>query len=334
MKIFITGVAGFLGSHLADRMIELGNEVVGIDSLIGGELKNVNEKVEFYQEDCINLEAMCKYMKGCDVVFHAACTAHDGFSLFSPFLITNNTFQITMSVLSAAVQNNIKRFVYCSSMSRYGDQKLSLYTEDLVCNPKVPYGVGKYASELVVRQLCELNDIEYTIIVPHNIIGPRQCYYDPFRNVAAIMINRMLQNKQPIIYGDGNQKRCFSFIDDVVYCLEKVLLQDNVNKEVINIGPDEEFVTINEMAQIIADIMNFPIDPIYVAQRPNEIKFANCCSDKARDLLGYSTKTSLREGLTSMIDYITKEGPKNFKYNYPIEIINNKTPITWTQKLF
>lgn len=210
MKVFITGVAGFMGSHLADRLIENGDYVVGVDNLVGGDIENVNPKVEFYNEDCDNLEKMVEYMKGCDVVFHAACTAHDGFSLFSPYYITKNTFQITMSVFSAAIQNKVSKFIYCSSMSRYGEQEVLPFTEDMICKPKVPYGAAKYAAELVVEQICTLNDVYFNIIVPHNIIGPRQCANDPFRNVAAIMINRMLQGKQPVIYGDGEQKRCFS----------------------------------------------------------------------------------------------------------------------------
>lgn len=239
-----------------------------------------------------------------------------------------------MSVLSASIQNNIKRFIYCSSMSRYGKQDTLPYTEDMICNPGVPYAVAKHSSEQIIKQLCEFNNMEYVIIVPHNIIGPRQCYTDPFRNVAAIMINRILKNEQPIIYGDGNQQRCFSFIDDVVDCLEKVFTQDNVSGEVINIGPDEEFVTINELAGKIAEIMDFDLDPIYMPGRPLELKTAVCSSDKARRLLDYSTKFSLEKGLTAMIDYMKEKGPKEFNYRYDIEIVNSRTPETWSQKLF
>ncbi len=334
MKIFITGVAGFLGSHLADRMIELGHEVVGVDNLVGGFMENVNPKIKFYKEDCLNLAKMTEFMKGCDVVFHGACTAHDGFSLFSPYYITENTFGITMSVLSAAAANQVKKFIYCSSMARYGTQPQLPYTEDLECMPATPYGVGKYASELIIKQICELNHINYTIIVPHNIIGPRQNYIDPFRNVAAIMINRMLQGNQPIIYGDGEQKRTFSFISDCIYCLERVILQDNLNGEIINIGPDEEFVTVNHLANEIAQNLNFDLHPIYVKDRPNEIKHATCSSDKARKLLGYQTKTTLSDGLHEMIKDIKTKGPRPFRYNYPIEINNTHTPETWKNKMF
>ena len=221
MKVFITGVAGFLGSHLADRLIAQGHTVVGVDNLDGGFIENVNPKVEFYKEDCNKLTKMKKYMRGCDIVFHAACTAPDGFSFYAPHYITQNTFQITMSVLSAAIENNVKKFIFCSSMARYGSQPIIPYTEDLECYPVTPYAVSKYASELIIKQLCDLNDIYYTIIVPHNIYGPRQNYTDPYRNVAAIMINKMLKGEQPIIYGDGEQKRCFSYIDDCLSCIRR-----------------------------------------------------------------------------------------------------------------
>lgn len=333
MKIFITGVAGFLGSHLADRMLKLGHQVKGIDNLTGGDKVNIPNGVEFFHDDCDNLQTMMKITKNCDVIFHAACMAHDGLSIVSPYFVTKNTSQITYSVISAAVQNNIKRFIYCSSMARYGRQDIIPYTEDMTCNPTTPYGVAKYSSELVIKQLCELNNIEYVILVPHNIIGTRQKYDDPFRNVASIMINRMLQGKQPIIYGDGEQKRSFSFIDDTVYCLEESLTRKSVIGETINIGPDEEFITINHLSKVIAKIINFDLKPIYVPDRPNEVKLAYCSSNKARKLLDYKTKTNLEEGLIMMVDYIKKQGTKEFKYNIDLEIINKHTPKTWTEKM-
>jgi len=332
-KIFITGVAGFLGSHVADRMLELGYEVVGVDNLVGGFMENVNPKVTFYEADCNDLEAMKKYMKGCDVVFHAACTAHDGFSLFSPYYITKNTFENTMSVLSAAAYNKVNKFIYCSSMARYGKQPQLPYREDMECMPVTPYGVAKYSSELVIKQVCELNNINYTILVPHNIIGPRQNYSDPFRNVAAIMINKMLKGERPIIYGDGEQKRTFSFVGDCISCIEKTITLDNLNGEIINIGPDEEFVTINQLFNELKDILDFKGEPIYVKDRPNEVKLATCSSDKARKLLGYKTNTTLREGLEEMVEDIKNKGTKDFNYIYEIEINNDKTPDTWKNKL-
>lgn len=334
MKVFISGLAGFLGSHLADTLLAGGHEVVGVDSLIGGNLDNVPEEAEFYQVDCRYLNSMVKYMRGCDVVYHTACTAYEGLSVFSPHLVTQNTFQITSTLLSAALQNGVRRFVFCSSMARYGEQESLPFTEEMVCRPQDPYGIAKYAAELLVQNLCSVHGMEYTICVPHNIIGPRQKYNDPFRNVASIMINLMLQGRQPIIYGDGEQKRCFSFVRDCVYCLERLGFQQDVAGEVFNIGPDEEFVTINELAVLIADLLGFDLDPIYVPERPQEVKLATCSADKARQRLGYRTTVPLRQGLEEMADAIRRRGTSKFRYHLELEIVNERCPRTWTDKMF
>ena len=334
MKIFISGVAGFLGSHLADAMLEEGHEVIGVDNLIGGYVDNVPDGVDFYQMDCRYLNSMKKLMNGVDIVFHTACTAYEGLSVFSPELVCQNTYQITASLISAAISQNVKRFVYCSSMARYGKQEVVPFTEEMIPNPVDPYGISKLASEQLIKCLCEVHNMEYVIAVPHNIIGPRQKYDDPYRNVASIMINLMLQGRQPIIYGDGEQKRCFSFIQDDIYCLKALAFEDNVVGEVINIGPDEEFVTINVLAETIAKIIKFDLNPIYANGRPREVKYATCSAEKARRLLGYSTKYSLEQGLSKMIEYIKDKGTKKFRYHLDLEIINEHTPETWKNRLF
>lgn len=133
---------------------------------------------------------------------------------------------------------------------------------------------------------------------------------------------------------NGEQKRTFSFISDCIYCLERVVVQDDLNGEIINIGPDEEFVTINQLAKIIAEELKFSLNPIYVKDRPYEIKLATCSSDKARKLLGYNTKTTLTEGIREMVKEIKSKGAKEFLYNYDIEINNDNTPDTWSKKMF
>lgn len=147
------------------------------------------------------------------------------------------------------------------------------------------------------------------------------------------MINRMLQGKQPIIYGDGEQKRCFSFIGDVIDCLDEAIMHDGYNGEIFNVGPDEEFVTINVLAETIAKYLDFRLAPIYVPQRPNEVKYAMCSSDKARKYFNYSTKTSFEEGIKEMVSEMRKVGPQEFVYNYEIEIANEHTPRTWVKRL-
>ncbi len=334
VKVFISGVAGFLGSHLAEALLKEGHQVVGCDNLIGGYIDNVPEGVEFHQVDCKYLNTMKKILEGVEVIYHCACTAYEGLSVFSPHLICENTYQITVTLISAAIHNKVKRFVYCSSMARYGTQEKVPFTEDMIPKPQDPYGISKLAAEKVLENLATVHGMEYVIAVPHNIIGPRQKYDDPFRNVASIMINRMLKGEQPIIYGDGEQKRCFSFVQDDIDCLLKLGFQSGVVGQIINIGPDEEFVSINKLAQALAKILDFKLEPIYVPGRPQEVKLATCSADKARRLLGYETKISLEEGLIQMIDYIKQRGTRPFRYHLELEIINEKTPRTWKEKLF
>jgi UDP-glucose 4-epimerase len=173
MKIFITGVAGFLGSHLADAMIAEGHHVVGVDNLIGGELDNVPSKVHFHQIDCNDFNHIQKISYGCDIYYHCAATAYEGLSMFSPHVVTQNIVGASVSIFSAAAANRAKRIVYCSSMARYGALEPP-FTEDQRPRPQDPYGIGKLAAEEILRVLCETHDLEYVIAVPHNIIGPRQ----------------------------------------------------------------------------------------------------------------------------------------------------------------
>jgi len=330
-KILITGVAGFLGSHLAEKLSIQGHKVVGVDNMMGGYEDNVPKNIEFYNYDCCDLKKMNKVMKDINVVYHCAATAHEGLSVFSPFEITKNNYLASASVFSAAVSNKVKRIIFCSSMARYGDQKTP-FTEEMKPKPVDPYAIAKVASESVLINLCELNNIEWVIAVPHNIIGPRQKYDDPFRNVVSIMINRMLQKKEPIIYGDGNQKRCFSYIDDCLSCLLPMLDQKNLNRQIVNIGPDEEYVTINNVAEICANVTGSNLKPIYKSDRPREVKEATCSADKARKLLNYKTQTSLKEGIEKTFEYIKKRGVKPFDYYIDLEIKNELTPSTWLKK--
>lgn len=334
MHIFITGIAGFLGSNLAKYYLAKGFEVSGCDNLIGGSLDNIDQtKINFYKGDCENLEFMVKVMKGSNVVCHAAAYAHEGLSTFSPTLICNNNVTGSTSVFTAAIINKLKRIVYCSSMARYGDGSTP-FLETQIPNPVDPYGVAKVAAENILKILSHTHGIEYNIAVPHNIIGPGQKYDDPFRNVASIMINLMLQNKRPIIYGDGEQKRTFSDIADCIYCLDKLLFDNNIKYEIVNIGPDEDYISINHLFKLLSNKTGFNKKPIYTNDRPNEVKIAICSSDKARKILNYKTTVSLDESLDKLINFIKIAGTKNFSYNYNIEINNDKTPKTWKKNYF
>lgn len=332
-RIFISGIAGFLGSHLADAFLADGHEVIGNDNMIGGYLDNVPDGAEFHQVDCNDFDALKRIMAGSDIVYHCAATAYEGLSVFSPHLITQNIVGASTAMISAAIANSCRRFVMCSSMARYGTNQVP-FREDMVPQPQDPYGIGKLAAEHMLKNLAEVHGMDWVVAVPHNIIGPRQKYDDPYRNVASIFINLMLQGRQPYVYGDGEQMRCFSFVSDDIAPLKRMAFDDNVVGEVINIGPDDEFITINELAETIARLLDFDLERKHTRGRPQEVKLANCSADKARQLLGFDPKVRLEPGLQEMIDYIRARGTRPFVYHLPLEIESKITPATWARQLF
>ena len=333
MHIFITGVAGLIGSHLADFYIKKNFKVSGCDNLIGGDLDNINPKVNFFKIDFLNLNELVNITKHVDVIVHAGAIATEGLSVFSPTLIAQSNFTGSTSVFTAAAINKVKRVVYCSSMARYGRIKIP-FREDQIPEPIDPYGISKLAAEKILINMSATHGFEYNIAIPHNVIGPNQKYNDPFRNVASIMINLILQNKRPIIYGDGLQKRAFSDIDDCIYCLDQLIVNPNIISETVNIGPDEEFITIKELCNILSNKLKSNLDPEYFSSRPQEVLEAYCSSNKARKLLNYRTTVNLSCALDKIIDKIKKKGPKPFKYIYDLEINNEFTPKTWKEKIF
>lgn len=330
MKIFITGLAGFLGSHLAEALLQEGHEVHGIDNLSGGEKENVPPSAVFHLGDIRDTD-LDKLLKNIDIVVHCAALPHEGLSVFAPRVISSNILDATVALLISSIKNRVKKFVFMSSMARYGSQEVP-FREEMPTKPEDPYAISKVAAEKMVEILCNLHGVEWTILVPHNIIGPKQKYDDPFRNVASIMMNRIANGKPPIIYGNGEQKRCFSFIQDDIKVLKKAVFSEKAVGEIINIGPDEEFVTINNLASKIMKLMEFKGKPLYFSERPAEVRFANCSADKARKLFDYKTEFSLEEGLKSMIEPI-KQKPKPFRYHISLEINNEKAPLTWRKRI-
>lgn len=330
--VFITGVAGFLGSHLATHLLAEGHRVVGCDNLAGGYEDNIPEGIEFHRADCNDWEKMRELSRGVEVVFHCAATAYEGASVFSPHFVTQNIVSASAGVFSAAIAAEVKRIVFCSSMARYGAHQVP-FTEDMAPRPQDPYGIGKVAAEQLLQNLCQVHGTEHVIAVPHNIYGPRQVYDDPYRAVPAIMCNLMLQGRQPFIYGDGTQRRTFSYVSDVVPCLARLGFDPGVAGEVFNVGPDEEFVTILHLAQTIAGLLRFDLDPTFVPIRPQEVHLATCSADKARARLDYVTRVKLEDGLARQIEYVRTRGTRRFRYQVPLEIRNEHTPRTWSERL-
>jgi len=349
VNVCVSGAAGFLGSHLCERLRKMGHWVFGIDNLIGGSFENVPKKMAFWADDICRLKeieeifsAVKKERGKIGLIYHCAASPHEGLSVFSPTIITRNTLMSTVSLATAAINAGVKRLVMLSSMSRYGKGctnggEFIPFREDHPAIPVDPYGIAKVASEQVLTCLGKQHGMEVVTLVPHNIYGIRQKYDDPFRNVVSIMANLCLQGRAPIIYGDGEQQRVFSHVDDCIEPIIKAGFQPGLDGEVINIGPDANPVTINSLAKVMGQItgLNGDILPVYVPGRPCEVKVAYCSSDKARRLLGYETKVNPIDGFREVVNWIRQQGTKPFTYHIPIEITAGKgLPETWGKRLF
>lgn len=332
--VYITGIAGLLGYNLAKLYLKRGWVVKGCDNLIGGLRENLREIkpfIDFSYVDILDFKKLKEHIKGSDVVLHCAALPYEGLSVFSPKIVAENIVGGTVSVASACLANNIKLLVNFSSMARYGAQTPP-FTEEMSRRPEDPYGLAKVQAEEHLEMLRRLHGLKYCTVVPHNVIGIGQRYIDPYRNVVSIMINRVLQNKSIIIYGDGTQKRSFSNVDDCCEAIERLVDSDkNLTGQIYNIGPDHDETSINDVASLIFKLCNKTPNIDYMPGRPAEVKYAWCSSEKIKREFNYKTTYSLEETVKQMIDWIK---PSPFIYDsLSLEFITDKTPKTWTERL-
>jgi UDP-glucose 4-epimerase len=332
-KVLITGVAGLLGSTLAKHLLEVGGyDIIGVDNEIGGVDDNVPEKVTYHKLDILNTEKLTYLMKDVDTVFHAAALPYEGLSVFSPTITATSIVSGTLSVAISAIQNNVRLFINCSSMARYGDQ-IPPFTEDMPTKPVDPYGLAKVQAEQHLELLSQIHGLNYVTVVPHNVIGIGQRYFDPFRNVVGIMINRTLQNKPIIVYGDGAQQRSFSNATDCILAIEKIINTDrDICGQVYNIGPDHNEMTILDLANLVAKVCNKELRVDFHVGRPREVKYAYCSSDKIRKEFNYNAIISVDTTIKQMVNWITPR-VREFEYHLPLELVNEKTPKTWLNQL-
>lgn len=331
MRIFVTGVAGLIGANLAREAIARGWDVAGIDSLLSA--VGVPAGVKWEQADCCDTDAYEHLLEGVDVVYHCAAAPYEGLSVFSPTIVYRNTLSSTIALLAASINAGVKRFVFTSSMARYG-HGVAPFTEDMPTAPVDPYGNAKVAAEQAVKCLCDLHSVQWATVVPHNVFGPGQRFWDPFRNVPAIMANRCLLGKAPVIYGDGQQKRSLSYIADVVEPMLIMADHPDAPGQVFNVGPGGEGVTIADLAERIIRLTGADVEPEYFPGRPSEVHQAYCSDEKTRTVLGYESRWDLDAGLKELIGWIQARGAREFDYHLPLEITRSPLPIprTWLER--
>jgi UDP-glucose 4-epimerase len=331
-RVLVTGGAGFMGSWLVDELVRRGHNVVSVDDLSGGSIQNVNKKSKFIKADVRHTEKIEEIVRDekIDVIYHLAAYAAEGQSIFSPVQINDINIKPMNNLLVAAVNNDVKKFVFTSSMAVYGKQKPP-FDETMATMPEDPYGCAKAYCERMLEIFSQIYDFNYTIIRPHNVYGPRQNISDPYRNVLGIWINSIMRSKPPYVYGDGNQTRAFSFVQDAIIAIANAGFFGQANREIINVG-SEEVVTINEALKIVLETMNSKLKPIYVEERPGETKHAYCTVKKSEKLLDYRTTTRLREGIQKMVNWAREWGPQKPTYRIPLEI-RKKAPRVWREQL-
>jgi UDP-glucose 4-epimerase len=311
MNILITGVAGLLGSRLSDWIIKNHPEykVVGIDDLSGGYKENVNLKVEFWQMNLVEHPIEnCFEVHKFDYVFHFAAYAAEGLSPFIRQYNYENNLVATARIINQCIKHDVKRLVFTSTLAIYGHGYGGIFDENQIPKPIDPYGVAKYACEMDIQIAGEQHGLDWTIIRPHNVYGIKQNIWDKYRNVLGIWMYQYL-NDQPItIFGDGEQTRAFSYIDDSLEPLWNAAVLPQASKEIINLGGIKEY-SIKEAAEVLKEVIGAK-EVVHLEGR-HEVKHSIPTFQKSIDILGFEHKTDLKEGLTTMWDWVKNQPMKD-----------------------
>lgn len=315
-KVLITGVAGLLGSRLADWLIETKEDVIvcGIDDLSGGAKENVHPQVLFYQMNLTRgpVEEVFETFKP-DYVFHFAAYAAEGLSPFIREYNYENNLQATAGIVNQCIKYDVKRLVFTSTLAVYGHGDGGVFNESQVPKPIDPYGVAKYGCEMDIQIANEQHGLDYCIIRPHNVYGIKQNLWDKYRNVLGIWMYQHLNGEPMTIFGDGEQTRAFSYIDDSLEPLWNAAIRPEASKEIINLGGIEEY-SIKDASEILKEVIGGG-DIVYMEGR-HEVKHSIPTFQKSVDILGFEHKTNLKEGLTQMWKWAQKQ-PMKERFVWP-----------------
>jgi UDP-glucose 4-epimerase len=307
MRVLITGVAGLLGSRLADWLIENveGVKVCGIDDLSGGYKENVNPNVHFWQMNLTEhpIENCFEYFKP-DYVFHFAAYAAEGLSPFIREYNYVNNLQATAAIVNNCIKHDVKRLIFTSTLAVYGHGYGGIFDEEQIPKPIDPYGVAKYGCEMDIQIAGEQHGLDWTIIRPHNVYGVKQNIWDKYRNVLGIWMYQHLNGQPMTIFGDGEQTRAFSFIDDSLEPLWNAAIRPEASKEIINLGGIEE-ISIKNASKILQEVIGEG-EVIHLEGR-HEVKHSIPTFQKSVDILGFKHETNLKEGLTKMWEWAKQQ---------------------------
>jgi len=316
-KVLITGVAGLLGSRLADWIVENTDyEVIGVDDLSGGYIDNVNRGVKFYEFDLTDLNSLegVFQRENIDIVYHFAAYAAEGLSPFIRKYNYENNLIASANLITCSIQYDISRFVFASSMSVYGNRYEPPFDESLRQSPIDPYAIAKFAVEQDLQVAYEQHGLKYTIVRPHNFYGRNQNIWDKYRNVLGIWMYQIINGQSPTIFGDGLQERAFSYVDDSVEPFWNASQNDDCIGEIINLGGIKEH-KIKEACETLIKVTGTKLSPVYLEPR-HETKYAWSTWDKSVEMLDFKHRVDLEEGLSLMWEWAQKQ-PNRRRFVWP-----------------
>lgn len=321
MKILVTGGAGFIGSNLVERLLHREDvELVRVlDNLATGSLDNIepfrsNVKFEFVQGDIRSYDTCLEAVKNIDLISHQAALGSVPRSINDPLTTNEVNITGTLNIFTAAKESKVWRVVYAASSSTYGDHPGLPKVEDLIGNPLSPYAVTKYVNELYARVYGRVYGLETIGLRYFNVFGPRQNPAGPYAAVIPLFINSVLNNEPPLINGDGETSRDFTFVANAVQANERALFSENKEAvgQVFNIAFGER-TTLNELFQTIKEIAGSDLAPKYGPERAGDVRHSLADISKGRNLLGYDPKISVRDGLKTTFEWYRKQ--HNFSYS-------------------
>jgi UDP-glucose 4-epimerase len=327
-KILVTGGAGFIGSHVAEDLLKQDHQVVILDDLSGGFMDNVMPDAQFVQGDVIDHDLINRLFDDYkfEYVFHLAAYAAEGLSHFIKRFNYKNNLIGSVNLINASINTGVKCFVFTSSIAVYGASPELPMNEATRPHPEDPYGIAKLAVEQELQVCKEMFDLDYIVFRPHNVYGERQNIGDKYRNVVGIFMNQALQNLPMTIFGDGEQKRAFSYISDVAPVIARSIETPEAYNQVFNVGAETPY-TVNELAETVALAMGVEPQIKHLPAR-NEVKFAYSSHEKIQKFFGAPQPVSLVDGVRKMAAWVKDHGSRKSQKFGNIEVTKN-FPVAW-----